>query len=241
MSVLDFDIEEKDEMEVSVESPTGRKLSPATTDTAGQERDTSFLSSLLRGPTPPKQHQQQQQQTCVVEAKSPSPPKESRSSAKKFPKLSQKERKRQSQAEAVESSPVASPTKAWSGWHVGGGGGPATPTAAADATPSLTDIMQMEDKQWSSGGGGNKERRVSESEAGVSGPLKKSSWKQLAWGKVEQEQQSPSPTKAAVNPWNTATKTPEAERSFADLMDAEVNSSFSKIMEQDVKVSFSRC
>ena len=167
LSVLDFDIEEKEECE----SPDPADKSSPTSPPKVQERDTSFFSSLL-GPSPTKQ-------ISSDETKS-SPPKEVKTTTKKFPKLSQKERKRQSQGqeEFEPTSPnTSSPVKPWGGWNA----------ASSPPAPSLSDIMQMEDK---SGNAASRDRRVSETierklSESESKPemfaVKKSSWKQMSW------------------------------------------------------------
>jgi len=221
LSVLDFDIEEKEECE----SPDPADKSSPTSPPKVQERDTSFFSSLL-GPSPTKQ-------ISSDETKS-SPPKEVKTTTKKFPKLSQKERKRQSQGqeEFEPTSPnTSSPVKPWGGWNA----------ASSPPAPSLSDIMQMEDK---SGNTASRDRRVSETierklSESESKPemfaVKKSSWKQMSWS-AEAEPKTTTPTKqAAANPWNRV-KTPEVEKPFSELLAAEANRSFTDIMAEDVQV-----
>ena len=220
LSVLDFDIEEKDE----ISSPEC-KLSPEikvsqNIKAQGKEstvtRDSSFFSALL---TP--QPNNQTKPTHQEKADSPEEKnKINKEKLKKFPKLSQKERKRQS-VESQEMPEVESPSsgKLWGGWGA---------AASSPPVPSLTAIMQIQGKN------GTKERRVSESETKPEIVVKKGSWKQLGW-ELEKEK---SPTKPATNPWNlSAVKSPDKpdEIKFSDLMATEQNLSFSKIMEDHVK------
>ena len=227
LSLLDFDIEEKDE----VSSPE-RKLSPdnqiqtTAVDKQAGHRDVTYFSALLAKRT---------DEADVTSPKTPGSPENKLPSsgrepkAKKFPKLSQKERKRLSlesavEAESTKPAVVSSPTKAWGGWNA-----PVSPSSA----PSLFDIMHMEGQQQV--GTSSKERKLSETDARPQELVKKSSWKQMDW-RTELEEAPPVVRKPAANPW-TARSPTQQESVFADLLAAEeeLNRSFSEIMEEDVR------
>ena len=227
LSVLDFDIEETEETSSpeGKQSPDGLKpavpvvpVVPVVQMHAG-DRDTSYFSSLLANPAK------------VGEVSSLESPEDKNKSSreqklKKFPKLSQKERKRLSVDSAEKSEPAAdaetakSPTKPWAGWN--------SPASVGSGAPSLTEIMQIQEKR------GVQERKLSETEPKPETPVKKGSWKQLDWNLEKSE--TPPVREVVVNPWNLSR--PSADDGAPQLsavQDEERQRSFSQIMEQDVK------
>jgi len=241
LSLLDFDIQEKDE----VSSPE-EKRSPV------KDRDTSFFSSLLsaeNGTTTPAAQATTFNGTPVAAVGIPvSVPV---SKAKKFQKLSQKERKRLSMEtsggeEMLATTPDKdSPTKVWGGWKA--------PVKSPDVSaPSLLDIMASQNNKegWrerkASESGAEVERRVSESskqqpEASPAPVIKKSSWKQLDL--TADKSQGPAIAAPAVNPWNLngggGLKSPDGNSEplqFPDLTpDITEKTSFSQIMRAEVE------
>jgi len=242
-SVLDFDIEEKEELEMDSQN-SGKKEANWIHNTKPHSRDASFFSCLLaQSPTnsiDPATSSSPLEAGQAVESLSSAEEKNKKS--KRFTKLTQKERKRLS-LEKVDGEPmreVTSPTKAWSGWDLA-----ATANSSSTVNErSLAEIMQIQGGQSSSSGG--KERKNSESsETPVA--IKKSSWKQLDLASLDKEL---SPTKSAgvatpTNPWRVVPTTTEPAMAESPvfptysgrLSTGESGSgSFSKIMADDVRV-----
>lgn len=200
----------------------------------------SSLHQLLSSSTSaPKKHQQDQQQH----------PKESKS--KKFPKLSQKERKKMSERkqngdESVLTSP-GTQAKSWLGW---------SHQQTSDSSPqlSLSDIMASQKiksndapqlaRQNSSGADGAPSTRERKSSEGAEGgkSSRRNLWKQVDLSvAISPTKDSPSLTSPgrAGNPWKVGavdTGSPVSTLSLGELLKQDPNNkSFQQIMEDDVQ------
>lgn len=260
LSILDFDIEEKEEG--SGEVPFAPSPCPPPI------RDKSFFAAILASEQPSAQT------ATVLESAAVSPiagrsasvapmvsPPVSKTAPetpmKKFPKLSQKERKRlQSASSCLDSnnSPATVngaeevKTTAWVGWATPGKKGAAVVVGADSdevATPSLTAIMQVEAMMTRPGGEVVRQRRTSDSDPKpAETPVKKSAWKQLDWSSVEREaavstaSQSPKVSSPPANPWGRHQPAASSSSSSPQLVSPAgqpANRSFAEIMAQDAK------
>merc|ERR1712059_75251 len=159
---------------------------------------------------------------------------------KKPAKISQKERKRLS-LEAEQSrtkvpiAPVSPhPKSSWGGW------GQTSSSSEVTSSPSLVDIMKMEDKSPSDLKSSKSieefgAKRIQETDKK---PEKRTSWKQINWtdGIEKPKSATWAPTKAITNPWNISNSSPNNNTSIFKSLESphRIDESFHEIMKEDV-------
>jgi len=217
LSLVDFEIEEKDEEAGGNICPS----SPAKT----KQPDKSYFSSLLS--------------QSPSQSSKPSPTNVSK--PEKKGRLSQKERKRltleletSKSSEDIPAPQTATPKLGWLGWG-------ATPEKNMSNSPSLAEIMKMECKP------SIEDRKVTTPQSGhiAKSPTetdkkseKKTSWKKIELGeeiKPKPCTQSP-PSLSNTNPWNIPNSPIPANNNFLrNDVDSLKKESFEQIMKEDVR------
>ena len=228
LSLVDFDIEEKDE----VASP--EPLSPAGVSTS---QDKTYFSSLLSS-VPVDDHQDLVRGVAPLTSDTKLPAGKG-GSAKKMAKMSQKERKRLSQeaAEVSKPEPAAAEKSGWVGWGSG-------QVSVVDDAPSLAEIMQMERSTTPTQAAvsvrpesGSAGRKMSESVRRLSDEAgKRRCWKQLDLNAVDDKHDSAAVTPVKSNPWNVPiAPASTVPKSLGLGSPHDDDQSFQQILQEEVK------